>query len=141
MQVFQQWLRHDAAALISTGVDFAVMVIAVETGHLGPVLATVVAAACGATCNFLLGRYFTYRVRERSAAGQVWRYGLVSAISLALNAAGEHLLHVVAGLQYLLARVITATVVATGWNYPLQRFFVFSAGGTATPRRPSGSPP
>ena len=110
--MFWQWLRHHTSAFISTAIDFAVMVIAVEAGHLSPVPATVLGAGCGAVSNFLLGRYFTYRMTQRSAVGQAWRYALVSVVSLALNAGGEHLLHVEAGLQYLMARVITAVVVA-----------------------------
>ena len=37
-----------------------------------------------------------------------------------------YLLHEVAGMQYLLARVIASVIVSNGWNYPMLRFFVFS---------------
>ena len=59
-------------------------------------------------------------------AGHLWRYALVSATSLALNAAGEALFNGVLGLHYLIARILTSVVVSNAWNYPMQRFFVFS---------------
>jgi putative flippase GtrA len=65
-------------------------------------------------------------VKGPEVASYAWRYAIVSAASLALNAAGEYLFTKVVGLQYLLARLITSIIVSNGWNYPLQRFFVFS---------------
>jgi len=101
------------------------MVACVEGLGARPVPATVAGAACGAVTNFLLGRYWIYRRGEDAARGQAMRYALVSAASLAWNAAGEHLLADVLHVQYVLSRVITALVVSNAWNYPLQRFFVF----------------
>ena len=121
-----QWVRHHTTSLLSTVVDYSLMVGLVEIGHIGPVTATGFGAACGATTNFLVNRSFTYRATRRRMSRQAWRFILVAGISLALNATGEHLFHVVLGLQYLLARMIVSTAVSNGWNYPMLRFFVFS---------------
>ena len=51
---------------------------------------------------------------------------LVSAFSLGLNTGGEWLFHNVLGLQYFGARIIASLIVSIGWNFPMQRFFVFS---------------
>jgi putative flippase GtrA len=121
-----QWLRHHTTALLSTGVDYTVMVTCVEGFGLAPVLATVIGAACGAITNFLVNRSFTYHATRDPGTGQAWRFVLVSAGSLGLNAGGVQLFHGVLGLQYMLARVITSIIVSNGWNYPMLRFFVFS---------------
>jgi len=120
-----QWLRHHASSLAAAIVDFGIMVACVEALHARPVPATIAGASCGAVANFLLGRYWIYQRRDTAARGQALRYALVSAASLAWNAAGEHLLADVLHVQYVLSRVITALVVSNAWNYPLQRFFVF----------------
>jgi putative flippase GtrA len=73
-----------------------------------------------------MGRIFTYQVTDRPVGGQLVRYTLVSAASLALNAGGEYLFNHMLGLQYLVARLVTSFVVSTAWNYPLHRFYVFS---------------
>ena len=44
-----------------------------------------------------------------------------------MNTAGEYLFHHVSDIEYLLARVITSVIVSNAWNYPMQRYFVFSA--------------
>jgi putative flippase GtrA len=120
-----QWVRHHVSALAATGVDYGVMIGGVELAGVRPVPATALGAFVGAVTNFALGRWFTYRAGDAPVAGQAWRYGVVSATSLAWNASGEALLHDVLGLQYVLARVITSIVVGNAWNYPLQRRFVF----------------
>jgi len=121
----RQWLRHHASSLAAAVVDFGIMIACVEALHSRPVPATIAGATCGAVTNFLLGRYWIYQRRDTAARGQALRYALVSAASLAWNAAGEHLLADVLHVQYVLSRVITALVVSNAWNYPLQRFFVF----------------
>lgn len=118
------------ASLGATVVDFGLMITTVEVLHASPVIATVVGAACGAFTNFMLARHWTYHVGHVAPRRQAARFIFVAASSLALNAGGEYLLHSLLGLQYVVARVIVALVVNNGWNYPMQRFFVFSARKT-----------
>jgi len=122
-----EWVRHHTTAVLSTIVDYAVMIACVELAHLSPVPATAIGATVGAVTNFLINRSFTYlRATDRRVPRQVGRYVFVSAMSLALNTGGEHLFHYVIGLQYFVARVIVSTIVSNAWNYPMLRFFVFS---------------
>jgi putative flippase GtrA len=123
---FWEWIRHHTTAIISTIVDYSVMVAAVELADIGPVAATPIAAFAGAVTNFTLNRSFTYRASHNALGGQLWRFALVSGFSLGLNTLGEYLFLKVPHLHYFLARVITSTIVSNVWNYPLLRFFVFS---------------
>jgi putative flippase GtrA len=127
-----EWVRHHISSILATIVDYGAMIACVELLGVRPVPATVLGALAGGVTNFVLARIFAYRATEAAVAGQSWRYAIVSAASLALNAAGEQLFNGILGLQYLVARVITSVIVSNAWNYPLQRFFVFS-------RRPDGS--
>jgi putative flippase GtrA len=127
LQGFWQWMRHHAASIIATGVDYLVMISCVELLGLGPVAATPLGALSGALTNFTLGRRFTYRTTDVPAPSQAWRYALVSAASLGLNTAGEYLFQHILHIEYLLARVISSVIVSNAWNYPMQRYFVFSA--------------
>jgi putative flippase GtrA len=124
--VLWQWVRHHLTSVLSTVVDYAIMVGCVELLHVRPVPATVLGALAGATTNFTVNRHYTYQATSTAVAGHLWRYAVVSVTSLALNAAGEALFNGVLGLHYLVARVITSVVVSNAWNYPMQRFFVFS---------------
>jgi putative flippase GtrA len=141
--VVWEWVRHHLSAIASTASDYIVMVVCVELLHVHPVPATAGGALVGGVTSFTLGRVFTYRARETRVVSQTWRYAIVSGASLGLNAGGEYLFHDVLGLQYLVARVITSVIVSNAWNYPLQRFFVFSrrADGSKHPTRPSHDSP
>jgi putative flippase GtrA len=126
-QGFWQWMRHHAASIAATAADYLTMIFGVEVLRLAPVAATPIGALAGALTNFTLGRRFTYQRTDVPAAGQAWRYAIVSAASLGLNTAGEYLFHDQLHIEYLLARVITSVIVSNVWNYPMQRYFVFSA--------------
>lgn len=121
-----EWVRHDISSLIATGVDFAVMIMAVELLHFSPVAGTVIGAASGGVTGFMLGRHFTFRANHVNASRQAMRYALVSAASLVLNAFGEHLFVTFLSHRYVLGRILIATTINTLWNYPMQSFFVFA---------------
>jgi putative flippase GtrA len=122
--------RHQVGALVATGIDFGTMSALVFFIGLPAVLATAIGAAVGGTSNFLLGRHWIFSAKDGHARDQIWRYVLVSAVSLGLNAGGEYVLNDRLGVQYLPARGIIASLVSVGWNYPVQRMFVYrpSAG-------------
>ncbi len=124
-----EWLRHHAAAVLATAVDYVTMIAGVELAGLAPVAATPIGAFAGAFTSFTANRHFTYRGAARVAVrAQAWRYALVSGVSLGLNTAGEYLFHHVWNVQYMLARVITSIIVSNAWNYPTMKYFVFSPG-------------
>ena len=101
----------------------------VELAGLAPVAATPIAAFAGAVTSFNANRHFTYHGAAAVAVrSQLWRYALVSSVSLGLNTLGEYLFHHVWGVQYMLARVITSVIVSNAWNYPTMKYFVFSTG-------------
>ena len=123
-------------AVVSTIVDYSLMIAIVEFTALGPVAATPIAAFAGAVTNFTMNRHFTYRATASPMRNQLWRFVLVSGCSLGWNTLGEFLFLKVPHLHYFVARVITSTIVSNVWNYPLLRFFVFSRNG-GTAQRPS----
>jgi putative flippase GtrA len=117
--------RHQLGALVAGGVDFGVMIFSVEALGWSAVAGTVTGATLGAATNFAMGRAWIFRADSDGAAGQALRYAVVSAASAGWNALGEHLLHDVARVQYVLARALVAVAVSLLWNFPVQRRFVF----------------
>lgn len=122
--------RHQIGALVTTAVDFAMMIAVVQAFHARPVVGTVVGAATGAVTNFTLGRFWIFDRRDTLTGHARWqalRYGLVSASSLGWNALGVYLLAEVGSLQYVFARSLVAVVVSLLWNFPMHRRFVFQS--------------
>jgi len=122
--------RHQIGAIVSTAVDFGVMVFAVERLGFSPVLATAIGATLGAVTNFTLGRSWIFRRQAGHWASQAGRYALVSWASASWNALGEFLLNNLALVPYLPARALTSLAVSLLWNFPVQRWFVFREGKT-----------
>jgi putative flippase GtrA len=120
--------RHQVAALAATAVDFAAMIVLVERLALSPVTGTAIGASLGGITNFVLGRRWVFPRHSGHWAAQSSRYAVVSAAGAGWNALGEHLVHDVAGMQYVLARVIVSIGVSLLWNFPMQRRFVFREG-------------
>lgn len=119
-------LRHQLASGVATAIDLAVMTALVESARLSPAVATLIGASVGAVVNFRLNRRYTFPgARTGVASVQAARYALVSAASAALNAFGEHVGTRWLGLPYLAVRAVVSLIVGFGWNYPLQRSFVF----------------
>lgn len=119
---------HQAAAVITTVVDFGTMILLVSLVGLRPGIATLLSALLGGIVNFTLARRFVFRRAESEvrAPAQGFRYALVSVASALWNAAGESLLTRAFGVPYVLGRVLVAVVVSLAWNYPLHRYFVFA---------------
>ncbi len=127
--------RHQALALLTTGLDLTVMLAMVEVVGLRPSLGALVGASVGAVFNFLMSRRFVFpQGRGGAATGQALRYAMVAAASAGLNAggveAGERL-----GVPYEIGRLVTSLVVSLAWNYPMQRRFVFGARRASEGRR------
>lgn len=117
--------RHQLGAIASTAVDFAMMIALVEVLGLSPVVGTAISAPCGGVSNFALGRAWIFRGHAGSIVSQALRYALVSVASVGWNTLGEHAIHDVARIQYVVARGIVAVAVSLLWNFPMQRHFVF----------------
>jgi phosphatidylglycerophosphate synthase/putative flippase GtrA len=120
--------RHQVGSIIASMVDFGTMILCVEAFRLTPVAGTAIGATLGAVTNFCLGRIWIFRRQSGQAAPQALRYALVSAASAAWNSLGEHLMHDLAHVQYVIARALVALAVSLLWNFPLQRRFVFHEG-------------
>ena len=127
--------QHQLSSLLATGVDYVIMIVCVSLFGLSPVFGTVVGALFGAVTSFTLGRRWVFQAQRGELGGQAVRYAMVSAVSLVCNAVAEWVL-VRLGMQYIAARVIASTVVGLGWNFPMQRHFVFRPDTPKTPDAP-----
>jgi putative flippase GtrA len=128
------FVRHQLASVVTTAADFGLMIFLVEVLRVTPPWATLFGAILGGCINFTLNRRFTFPKTGAAVTGQAARYALVSGTSAVLNALGEYVGTRFIGAPYALARAVVAICVSIGFNYPVQRSFVFS------PRATSGEP-
>ena len=124
--------KAQLASLLATGVDFLITFVLLRWAGIPPVAASarvtfygVTGTLCGGFTHFMVSRNWVFNAQEQKWMAQVNRYVLVWIGNLVLNASGLYLLTRYAGIQPMLAKVITATSVAVFYNYTLQKRFVF----------------
>lgn len=109
---------------VATAVDVSALVLMVQGG--APIAAAAfVGAAAGAVVNFVWNKYAAFRDHSPITGRQLARFGLVAVATATLMAAAMHLVAVVLGVPYLLAKLVCAVVVFVVWTYPAQRRLVF----------------
>ena len=119
------FLKANVASLVASLSDYLITILLVQLFHADVVWAGVTGTVCGGIINFIIGRHWVFRVGDQGAGKQARRYFIVWLGNLVLNAAGMYLLTKQAGVHYILAKVVTSLLVAVGWNYPLQKKYVF----------------
>jgi len=112
-------------ALLATGVDFGITWLLVALAGAPPVAGGATGTLCGGVTHFMISRNWVFNAQERKWTGQLNRYVLVWIGNLVLNVSGLWLLTHYTGMNYLIAKIITAVLVAVLYNYQLQKKFVF----------------
>jgi len=121
----QLFIKSQFSSLVSTFFDFLITIACVEMVKLGYVEATVIGATGGAICNFILGRVWVFQARASSKKTQGFLYLLVWLGSLGLNALGMFLLTDLAGIRYVLSKILISLTVGFFYNYQLHKRLVF----------------
>lgn len=147
----KEFSEAQMSSLISTVCDFSITALVFETTrHV--VASTVTGAICGGIANCLINYNWTFRGTTRSKRGVVWRYALVWTGSVLLNTTGtewgvkgmksiSELWHhdVQTGLtMVLVVKAVMAVLVAVGWNYTMQKYFVYRKAPHETSLEPPG---
>jgi putative flippase GtrA len=109
---------------VATAVDVSVLVQMVQHGA-SIAGAAFSGAAAGAVMNFAWNKYVAFRDRSPISHRQLVRFGFVAVATALLMALAMHLVAVVLGVPYLLAKLLCAIVVFVVWTYPAQRRLVF----------------
>ena len=119
------FLKAQATSLVASGFDFMTTILLVEVMNVNKMAASVEGAVCGGIVNFIINRIWVFSANEKKAHVQIFRYALVWAGSLLLNAAGYYLLIHFTSLYYVLSKLLVSILVGVLFNYFLQKRFVF----------------
>ncbi len=89
-------------------------------------VAAAAGALLGAATDFFLKKWWAFDAAQGPLAREARRYAMVSVASAGLNSGLAYLLVDSARLRPLEGLLLASVVVMAGWNYPLQRWFVFA---------------
>ena len=112
-------------SILASIVDFGVTYLLVQKAGAPVVAGGATGTICGGVTHFMISRTWVFNAQEKKWTGQLNRYVLVWIGNLVLNTTGLWLLNRFLGINYLIAKIATATIVAVFYNYTLQKRFVF----------------
>jgi putative flippase GtrA len=106
------------------------------------VWATWIGTVVGSLSNFTINKLWTFEAGRKGLAPQFLRFLLVQTGASALQTLGVWIFTRFAGLPYVASKTLIAVLVYLGWNFPLNRLFVFRADSPMpTPETPPTSAP
>lgn len=109
-------------------VDYFVMIFCTEMLNIHYTISIAIGGVIGAIVNFSVNRYWTFTANEasRSPVGaQLVRFIFVVAGSICLKSGGTYLFTNWVNIDYKISRIIVDIIVSLGFNYMLQKYWVF----------------
>jgi len=124
-KILTSFFRYNVIALVATATDFLVFILLVKWVGLWYVSSTFISAVTGGTVAFILNRNWVFMEKDDKLTDQAVRYLLVWGGSILLNTSGLYLLVENTHLHEIVAKVIVVLVVGIGFNFLMNKFFVF----------------
>jgi len=120
--------KAQVSAFTGGMLDYVVMILCTELLHIHYTISIAIGGIIGAILNFSLNRYWTFkanRAHELSVGAQLLKFAFVVAGSIALKSSGTYLFTTWLKLDYKITRIMVDIIVSLGFNYVLQKYWVF----------------
>ena len=119
------FIKAQVSSILSSLTDFLVTHLFTEVLGFWYLFSSVSGTVLGGLANFLLGRYWTFKVVNGDKFAQAWKYLIIWTGSLLLNTSGVYVLTDWLGCYYMLSKVLVSISVGVFFNYYFQKTFVF----------------
>ena len=120
-----KFIKAQLAAFSGTAIDFSTTIVSVEVFNHWYVASNLAGNILGGLTNFTLGRIWVFQARNEKLHLQAYRYVIVWIGNIILNTSGVFAFTHYMSLSYIYSKVIVSLFVSVGWNYVLQKYFVF----------------
>lgn len=122
--------KAQLSAFIGGSLDYIVMIVCTELMHLHYTISIAIGGIIGAAVNFSLNRYWTFSLLDttsrESVRSQLLKFIPVVLGSIVLKSSGTYLFTSFTKLNYKFSRLIVEFFVSLGFNYLLQKYWVFN---------------
>lgn len=124
MRSFIIFLKAQLSAFIGGVSDFAIMILCTEVFGIHYTLSIVISGILGAVVNFSINKYWTFEAKA-PIGGQLVKFVFVVAGSILLKSSGTYFITEFRSIDYRISRLIIELIVSLGFNYPMQKYWVF----------------
>ncbi|MDR1006808.1 MAG: GtrA family protein [Bacteroidales bacterium] len=128
-QRLKYFVKAQLSAFIGGVCDYFIMIALTEFGHIHYAISIIIACLLGSVINFTINKTWSFYNKEQKYSfnlpQQLFRFVIVVLSSIMLKSGGTLLLTELSGLDYRISRVAIDLIVSLGFNYVLQRYWVF----------------
>lgn len=117
--------KAQLSAFVGGICDWMIMVMCVEWFHVHYVASIWISGFIGAMVNFTINKYYTFGATQENLSNQLFKFYLVVVGSVALKSMGTYLMTEGLSVDYKISRIAVDLVVSLGYNFTLQRYWVF----------------
>lgn len=110
-------------------VDYLTMIFFTEALGLFFTYSIVIGGVVGAVFNYSMNRKWTFDAGAAKKRKQVPRFFLIVIGSIFLKTFGTYCLTTYGQIDYKISRIFIDILVALGFNFPLQKYWVFNHKG------------
>jgi putative flippase GtrA len=132
-----QFARSLVTSLFTTALDFATLIGLTELAGVNYVVSTWLGTVVGSLSNFAINKRWAFSARSAALGPALGRFVLVQAGASGLHTLGVWALTRFGRVPYPVSKLVVAAAVYLGWNYPLNRWFVFRRSSLAPTRIPA----
>ncbi len=119
------FLRAQLSAFIGGLSDFGIYTFCYTVLKFTAPFSNVISGSLGAIVNFSINRYWSFGNTDKSISSQLWKFILVVIGSISLKSLGIYLLVDYWHWHFLLSKLIVEIIVSLGFNYNMQKYWVF----------------
>jgi putative flippase GtrA len=120
-----RFIKAQASALVATAVQFLVSFLLLHVWNGAGVAANLTGVVCGGITNFIINRKWVYQKGNDTWNWQALKYMLVWFGNLIVNTSCFWVLTHYTALDQRVAMVMASAITAVGYNYGMQKRFVF----------------
>jgi len=106
-------------------VDYGTMLFFTEIFGIPYTISIAIGGVVGAVVNFSLNRYWTFNATNEQKRAQLTKFMAMVAGSILLKSSGTYLVTQYVGIDYKISRILVDLMVSWGFNYNLQKYWVF----------------
>jgi len=117
--------RSQISAFAGGVVDYSIMLILTEFFGVHYVISIVIGGVCGAVVNYTANRYWAFEGSKEPKKTQIPKFIAVALGTIFLKSAGTYVFTEYLGVDYKISRLIVDAFVAFGFNFTLQKYWVF----------------
>ncbi len=120
------FIKAQVSAFLGGLCDYTIMIIATQCFGLFFSYSIILSGSVGAIVNFTINRYWVFNQVNINKYTQLRKFAVVAMVSILLKSCGTYLLVKFTGFDYKLSRLCVDVITTFGFNFTLQKYWVFS---------------